>query len=95
MRFLVALLVILSVGCAGVQQTLPQSQGADNFGSQPVSVTYNVTATATDSSAVNIAFGTTAQDISQQGSTEQDQTSGTGAVDNAPNISPNLSIPIP
>lgn len=86
----------LLVGCAGVNQNLPQTQGADNFGEQTPSISYSVTVNAGDSSSVNVSIGTAAQDASQQGSAEQAQTGGTtGPVENSPNIAPTLSIPVP
>ena len=94
--FLVGLASALLMGCAGVTQNLPQTQGADNFGAQTPSISYTVSVTAGDSSPVSVSIGTAAQDASQQGSAEQAQAGGTtGPVENSPQISPSLSIPIP
>lgn len=94
--FVVGLAAAILVGCAGVTQNLPQHQGADNFGAQAPSISYTVHVNAGDSSPVSVSIGTAAQDASQQGSAEQDQTGGTtGPVDNRPNIAPTISPTIP
>jgi hypothetical protein len=97
---LIAGLAVALVGCAGVEQQQPQEQRAgDRYGTQYPAITYNITVSGSDSAVVSVSLGQSAQDASQQGSTEQGQAATTGAVDNKPTVSPNIaptvSVPLP